>query len=146
MDLETRDWLRRRHAAELAEYWGPKARGVEVAAQAGWYFTGREAALAELSGWLADPAADIQLRVLTGDPGSGKSAVLGRLVTLADTSAARPAHPILAPGRLAAASLRRCWQGARQLTSCSLSSQQVSASLPAQNSQTRSACARYSRW
>ena len=27
VDLETRDWLRRRHAAELAEYWGPKARG-----------------------------------------------------------------------------------------------------------------------
>ena len=83
VDLETRDWLRRRHAAELAEYWGPKARGVEVAAQVGWYFTGRGAALAELSGWLADPAVDTRLRVVTGDPGSGKSAVLGRLVTLA---------------------------------------------------------------
>jgi hypothetical protein len=86
VDLETRGWLRRRHAAELAEYWEPKARGVEVAAQAGWYFTGRQAALAELSGWLADPAADTRLRVLTGDPGSGKSAVLGHLVTLADTT------------------------------------------------------------
>jgi len=86
VDLETRDWLRRRHATELAEYWGPKARGVEVAAQAGWYFTGRQAALVELTGWFADPSADTRLRILTGDPGSGKSAVLGRLVTLADPS------------------------------------------------------------
>jgi WD40 repeat protein len=85
VDLETRDWLRRRHAAELAEYWGPKARGVEVAAQAGWYFTGRQTAIEELSEWLSAPARDTQLRVVTGDPGSGKSAVLGRLVTLADT-------------------------------------------------------------
>ena len=95
VDLETR----RRHAAELAEYWGPKARGVEVAAQAGWYFTGRRAALAELSRWLADPAADTRLRVVTGDPGSGKSAVLGRLITIADTSrAAKPSVHLLAPG------------------------------------------------
>ena len=84
MDLETRDWLRRRWAAERAEYWEPRARGVEVAAQAGWYFTGRRAALAELTRWLRDPRADTGLRVLTGDPGSGKSAVLARLVTLAD--------------------------------------------------------------
>ena len=96
VNLETRDWLRRRHAAELAEYWEPKARGVEVAAQAGWYFTGRQAALAELSGWLADPAADTRLRVVTGDPGSGKSAILGRLVTLADTRSA-PKPPSLPP-------------------------------------------------
>ena len=88
VDLETRDWLSRRHATELVEYWSPKARGVEVAAQAGWYFTGRQAALAELAGWLADPAADTQMRVVTGDPGSGKSAVLGRLVTLADAGTA----------------------------------------------------------
>jgi hypothetical protein len=84
VDLETRSWLRRRRAAELTEYWGPKARGVEVAAQAGWYFTGRQAALTELTGWLGNPGADTRLRVLTGDPGSGKSAVLARLVTLAD--------------------------------------------------------------
>ena len=91
MDLETRGRLRRRRAAELAEHWGPKARGVEVAAQAGWYFTGRHAAMAELTAWLADPAADTRLRIVTGNPGSGKSALLGRLVTLADnTSTAKP--------------------------------------------------------
>ena len=114
VDLETRDWLRRRHAAELAEYWGPKARGVEVAAQAGWYFTGRQTALTELAGWIADLAEDTRLRVLTGDPGSGKSAVLGRLVTLADTSAAaKPPGPQVHPssmlpaGSIAAALLAR---------------------------------------
>ena len=101
VDLETRDWLRRRHAAELAGYWGPKARGVEVTAQAGWYFTGRQAALAKLSGWLADPAADTRLRVLTGDPGSGKSAVLGRLITLTDASSApKPPGPPADPGSI----------------------------------------------
>ena len=115
MDLETRDWLRRRHAAELAEYWGAKARGVEVAAQAGWYFTGRQTATAELSGWLAEPAADTRLRVLTGDPGSGKSAVMGRLVTLADKgSAPKPPagthadpRPIPAEGSITVALLAR---------------------------------------
>jgi WD40 repeat protein len=108
MNLETRDLLRRQGEAGLVEYWGPTARGVEigaqenegitgrrtapteeVAAQAGWYFTGRRAVITELAGWLADPAADTRLRVLTGDPGSGKSAVLSRLVALAD--------PVLAP-------------------------------------------------
>jgi WD40 repeat protein len=114
VDLETREWLRRRHAAELAEYWGAKARGVEVAGQAGWYFTGRQAALAELTGWLADHAADTRLRVLTGDPGSGKSAVLGRLVTLADTTLApkppgTPADPSSMPpaGSITAALLAK---------------------------------------
>ena len=88
LDLETREWLRHRQAAELAEHWDPKARGVEVAAQAGWYFTGRRAVLAELTRWIATPDADARMRVVTGDPGSGKSAVLGRLVTLADASSA----------------------------------------------------------
>jgi WD40 repeat protein len=113
VDLETRDWLRQ-HAVELAEYWGPKARGVEVATQVGWYFTGRQAALEKLSGWLADPGADLCLRVLTGDPGSGKSAVLGRLITRADTGptpkpSGLPADPGAMPpvGSITAALLAR---------------------------------------
>ena len=104
MDLETRNWLRRGHASELAGYWSPRARGVEVAAQAGWYFTGRQAAMAELVEWLANPTTDGRLRVLTGDPGSGKSAVLGRLVVLTDTSvAARPPGPSVDRGTVAPA-------------------------------------------
>jgi hypothetical protein len=63
----------------------------------GWYFTGREQVLAELAGWLATPGADGQVRVITGDPGSGKSAVLARLVTLSDPRY-RPRVPGLDPG------------------------------------------------
>jgi len=68
---------------ELREHFLPRARGVESAAEVAWRFVGRHAALAELAAWLADP--DPPARVVTGDPGSGKSAVLGRLVVLADT-------------------------------------------------------------
>lgn len=81
MDLETRARLARR-ADELEIHWAVKGRGVEVAAAAGWYFTGRTTALRDLTGWISQPADDPRMRVVTGDPGSGKSAVLGRLVLL----------------------------------------------------------------
>jgi hypothetical protein len=61
-----------------------KARGVEREAKRGWYFTGRTQVLRDLAGWLAGGQADGQVRVVTGGPGSGKSAVLARLVTLSD--------------------------------------------------------------
>jgi len=57
VDLETRDRLRALRE-EMTAHWGPKARGLEIAAQAGWYFTGRTAALRELVRWLADPSRD----------------------------------------------------------------------------------------
>ena len=66
-------------------YWDPRSRGVESAHVPGMYFTGRRRALTELVAWLTDdpdPADD--LRVVTGRPGSGKSAVLARLVTASD--------------------------------------------------------------
>jgi WD40 repeat protein len=69
---------------ELASHWSPKGRGVEREPKPGWYFTGRSQALRELAGWLASGRADGRARVVTGRPGSGKSAVLARLVTLAD--------------------------------------------------------------
>jgi WD40 repeat protein len=71
-------------------------RGVARADWRGWYFTGRTGALGDLVYWLHGPnasgvARDSQAvgaagmaRVVTGEPGSGKSAVLGRLVTLSD--------------------------------------------------------------
>lgn len=58
-----------------------KAQGAEIGDLA-WYFTGREAELATLSSWLRDAASG--MRVVTGEAGSGKSAVLGYLVVLAD--------------------------------------------------------------
>src|SRR5262249_38746338 len=48
----------------------------------GWYFTGRFGLLQELVRWLETSSGG--LLVLTGPPGSGKSAAIGRLVTLSD--------------------------------------------------------------
>jgi WD40 repeat protein len=69
---------------EQAGHWSPKARGVERESKGGWYFTGRTQLLGELAAWLAVGQADGRVRVVTGGPGSGKSAVLARLVTLSD--------------------------------------------------------------
>jgi energy-coupling factor transporter ATP-binding protein EcfA2 len=56
-----------------------------VANAADRYFIGRSAVIAEVASWLALPATDPpQLLVLTGSPGSGKSALLAQLNLLAD--------------------------------------------------------------
>ncbi|WP_167519009.1 WD40 repeat domain-containing protein [Streptomyces chryseus] len=47
------------------------------------YFSGREMELGELSPWLDDSTAAPGLRVVTGKPGAGKSALLGVLVCAA---------------------------------------------------------------
>lgn len=57
-----------------------RGRGVGSLEEKGDYFTGRTAVLDELTDWLASPRHDGRARVVTGDPGSGKSAVLGRLL------------------------------------------------------------------
>jgi len=57
------------------------ARGV-ARDEDGWYFTGRRRLLTEIVGWLAEPGGGIF--VITGPPGSGKSAVLGRVAALSD--------------------------------------------------------------
>jgi WD40 repeat protein len=49
-----------------------------------WYFSGRNEVLRYIVRWLAEPVSDGMARVLTGDPGAGKSAVLGFLVTSGD--------------------------------------------------------------
>ncbi|HEX3958975.1 MAG TPA: caspase family protein [Trebonia sp.] len=69
--------------ADLKGHFLPRARGVDVPAEPGWRFVGREAALRDLVSWLSD-ADDRSARVVTGGPGSGKSAVVGRLVVLSD--------------------------------------------------------------
>ena len=69
----------------IKEHWDPRGRGVERAARPGWFFTGRRQALSELVAWLtATPVPADNVRVVTGGPGSGKSAVLARLVTMSD--------------------------------------------------------------
>ncbi|MGW5471523.1 caspase family protein [Streptomyces chartreusis] len=76
-------------AREWTAHFDPRGRGVEYASEKGDYFTGRLQALAVLSAWLRQPQHDGRARVVTGGPGSGKSAVLGRLLALADRDAAR---------------------------------------------------------
>ncbi len=65
------------------EHWMAKARGGAETAD-GWYFTGRDAATAAVVGHLTAAEAPRGFLFVTGGPGSGKSALLGRIVTLAD--------------------------------------------------------------
>ncbi|MFB7708962.1 caspase family protein [Streptomyces sp. NPDC056105] len=88
IDLASLVLLRRRHAG----HFDPRSRGLENTGELGDYFTGRVLALEELAGFLTtcDANHDRKARVVTGDPGSGKSALLGRLLTLTDPDASSP--------------------------------------------------------
>ncbi|WP_328920772.1 caspase family protein [Streptomyces sp. NBC_00208] len=96
IDLASIAGLRRRHTG----HFGPRSRGVEHAGERGDYFTGRTRALRELTAFLTTPSHDHdrKARVITGDPGSGKSALLGRLLTLTDPDASAIATSQRAPG------------------------------------------------
>lgn len=72
---------------EFREHWGPRGRGVEFDAQPGSYFFGRGSVLDTLTAFLNSPT-DNRTHVVTGRPGSGKSAILSRLVT-----ESLPGHP-----------------------------------------------------
>ncbi|MFI7123035.1 hypothetical protein [Amycolatopsis sp. NPDC049868] len=48
----------------------------------GWWFTGRHTALLDITAWLHHPDAARPLQVVTGNPGSGKTAVLGLIAAL----------------------------------------------------------------
>ena len=74
---------------EGRRHWRPRARGVSSDAERGYRFRGRTAALRAIVGWLDRDAVDRRLLVVTGNPGAGKSAVLGRVVTTADPGAVR---------------------------------------------------------
>ncbi|WP_078898829.1 MULTISPECIES: caspase family protein [Streptomyces] len=66
-------------AGDLTSHFSPRGRGVEQVHDSGSYFTGRKRALDALRARLAGPGGTGPL-VVTAAPGSGKSAVLGRLV------------------------------------------------------------------
>ena len=74
------------HDPEGVRHWRPRARGVNIESERGWRFRGRTAALAEIVAWLDRPILDRRVLVVTGSPGVGKSAVLGRIVTTADAA------------------------------------------------------------
>lgn len=82
-DLEVQ---RRVTERDLSEHFGPRSRGVEFESEQGLYFSGRERVLKELVSWLTAEDDDGKGRVVTGSPGCGKSAVLGRIVSLSDAA------------------------------------------------------------
>ncbi|GAA1041073.1 hypothetical protein GCM10009557_63960 [Virgisporangium ochraceum] len=69
---------------EAGRHWRPRGRGVMNDLDHGYRFQGRSAALTEIIAWLDRPDPDRRVLVVTGSPGAGKSAVLGRIVTTAD--------------------------------------------------------------
>ena len=71
--------------AEQRDHVLPRAQGLDTAAgdEDLWLFTGRHRALEDICRWLAAPGGRSAM-VVTGDPGSGKSALLSRLFVLAD--------------------------------------------------------------
>jgi WD40 repeat protein len=73
---------------ETRRHWRPRARGVTIDSEKGYRFRGRTAALATMRLWLDRETLDRKTLIVTGNPGSGKSAVLGRIVTTADKEAA----------------------------------------------------------
>lgn len=68
---------------ELAAHWGPRARGVQRDDEPGSLFTGRATLMKKL---IAAATGEPGAFLVTGVAGSGKSAVLARLVTLSDPS------------------------------------------------------------
>ncbi|GHH11674.1 caspase family protein [Streptomyces lanatus] len=81
LDVETQERLYRQQHEHLETRFLPATQ----------WFTGRHRALRQLTGWLADPS-DRRLHVVTGDPDSGKTAVLGLLAALSDPDR-RPGVP-----------------------------------------------------
>lgn len=72
---------------EASRHWGPRARGVAIDSERGFRFRGRRAALRSIVGWLDRAEPVRRALIVTGSPGVGKSAVLGRIVTTADPGA-----------------------------------------------------------
>lgn len=68
---------------EAIRHWRPRARGVTIDAERGFRFRGRTAALTEILAW-SGRSGERRTMVVTGSPGAGKSAVLGRIVTTSD--------------------------------------------------------------
>ncbi|MFI9341258.1 caspase family protein [Streptomyces sp. NPDC052773] len=78
-------------ASDLSSHFEPRGRGVEHVHDPGSYFTGRERALRAARAHLEGDGQGRPL-VVTADPGSGKSAVLGRLVLEGFVDASVNAH------------------------------------------------------
>ena len=71
---------RARERVHTGERLGRLGRGRRLIEEEGLFFVGRTRALIEIEDWLEKPRAQSPILVVTGNPGSGKSAVLGRIV------------------------------------------------------------------
>ncbi|NGO46706.1 trypsin-like peptidase domain-containing protein [Streptomyces ureilyticus] len=78
---------------EAGRHWRPRARGVSTDAEQGFRFRGRTAVLRDVTAWITATPPSRQALVITGAPGSGKSAVLGRIITTADRDVAASLPP-----------------------------------------------------
>jgi WD40 repeat protein/energy-coupling factor transporter ATP-binding protein EcfA2 len=67
----------------FVEHWLPKAKGADHAST-GWYFTGRSEAVNDVATWLNRQQNQDAALIITGGPGSGKSALLGHIIALAE--------------------------------------------------------------
>jgi len=77
-------------STDLLQHWKPRAIGSEALFQSGrWYFTGRTAALTRFVDYLAAPDHNGKGLIITGDPGCGKSALLGYVIIASDREEAR---------------------------------------------------------
>ena len=81
-EVARRRWLREH---DVTEHFLPKARGLEPGEE-GWFFTGRRDVSRQIVDWLEQrgDAGAQNLYVLTGNGGTGKSSVIGRMVALSD--------------------------------------------------------------
>src|SRR5262249_3466497 len=70
---------------QATAHWKPRARGVAVESETGNRFRGRTTALSAIVAWLDRKLPTRKALVITGSPGVGKSAVLGRIVVTSDT-------------------------------------------------------------
>ncbi|MFZ6012110.1 MAG: caspase family protein [Bacteroidota bacterium] len=69
--------LKRQVGIQDFAHWDIKARGIDYAGLKDWFFSGRIIALKEICNWLKTETPT-KIVFVTGDPGSGKSALLGR--------------------------------------------------------------------
>ena len=82
VEVARRRWLREQ---DVTEHFLPKARGLEPGEE-GWFFTGRGEVSRQIVDWLDErgEANGQNLYVLTGEGGTGKSSIIGRIVALSD--------------------------------------------------------------
>jgi hypothetical protein len=94
-------YMPREAPAWIEPRWSAPARGVSAAGEPGWYFTGRDDVLQALAGHLGgESGRDSRPVVLTGGAGTGKTAVLARLLTTATSDRRRRLPPVARRGYL----------------------------------------------